>query len=99
MTLELGPLMLATLAGSLLALANLAGLWLTLRWIGRVPSPGMLLLVSYLVRTAIVLFGFYLVMDGRWQRAVACLIGFAIARTSVLWTMRSTSNQTSMAEQ
>ena len=35
---------------------------------------------SYLVRLALMLGVVWLVMQGRWERAVACLVGFTVVR-------------------
>jgi F1F0 ATPase subunit 2 len=37
-----------------------------------------------LLRTGIVLAGFYFVGGGRWQRLLVCLLGFSIARFLVM---------------
>ena len=46
-------------------------------------SAGVLLGVffgSLLLRTSIILGGFYVVSGGHWDRLLACLLGFVIAR-------------------
>ena len=53
---------------------------LTVRQIGRMRSPVLLFAASFMVRTALVVVGMYLVMDGSWQRMLACLAGFIIVR-------------------
>ncbi len=45
-----------------------------------VETAGAWFLGSLLVRTSIVLAGFYVVSGGRWDRLLACLLGFVIAR-------------------
>jgi F1F0 ATPase subunit 2 len=42
-----------------------------------------------LVRMSIVLLGFYFVGRGDWQRLVACLVGFIIARFIVMRLTRT----------
>jgi F1F0 ATPase subunit 2 len=39
-----------------------------------------LLLVSFVIRTAVTLAGTFWVMDGRWERLAACMVGFLVAR-------------------
>jgi F1F0 ATPase subunit 2 len=39
---------------------------------------------SMLLRTGIVLAGFYFVGGGQWQRLLGCLLGFVIARFLVM---------------
>jgi len=44
---------------------------------------------SILVRMGLVLVGFHLVGGGHWQRLVACLLGFLIARLVVMRLTRA----------
>lgn len=46
----------------------------------KISHPGALFLLSFIVRTAITLLGFYLVMGSRWERAAPLVIGFLLAR-------------------
>lgn len=46
---------------------------------------------SFLVRTFLSLFGFYLVMDRRWERLLISLLGFLIARAVLVRRMRPLS--------
>ena len=46
-------------------------------------------LASMVVRMSIVLTGFYFVGRGDWQRLVACLVGFIIARHIVMRITRT----------
>jgi F1F0 ATPase subunit 2 len=55
-------------------------LWLTVRQLPTTAYPARLFLSSWLCRIVITLLGFYLVMDGQWQRALICLGGFVTAR-------------------
>ncbi|MHC4660755.1 MAG: N-ATPase subunit AtpR [Planctomycetota bacterium] len=63
-------------------------LWLTVRKIGTAKNPAGLMLVSFVLRLGAVLAGFYFVMDGRWERLVACLIGFIIMRSLFAFRLR-----------
>jgi len=65
-----------------LALGSLffGGLWWTVRKGLASGHPAVWFLGSLLVRTGITVAGFYIVCRGHWQRAVGCLVGFAIAR-------------------
>ncbi len=67
-------------SGSALGLFYFGGLWLTIRRIASSRRPGMLMLVSFIIRLLVTLCGFYLVMDGRWERILACLVGFLVVR-------------------
>jgi len=68
------------LAGSGLGAFYFTGLWWTVRKLPTAQSPALLSLGSFVVRTAVVLAGFYLVMGDHWERLVACLLGFMTAR-------------------
>jgi len=41
------------------------------------------LLASFVVRMAVTVAGFYFVGDGHWQRLLAALLGFVVARIVV----------------
>ena len=56
------------------------GLWWTVRKGVSSGRPVHWFLASLLLRTGIVLGGFYFVSGGHWDRLLACLLGFAIAR-------------------
>ena len=73
-------LILSFSSGMALGAFYFLSLWKTLQKITDAPSPGFVMLRSYLIRTSVVLAGFYLVMDGHWQRAVAALLGFVVMR-------------------
>lgn len=75
-------------AGAALGAAFFAGLWWTVRRGLVSERPALWFMGSMLVRTALVLAGFYLVADGRWQRLAACLLGFALARGAVVRRLR-----------
>lgn len=72
------PLIL--LAGFGLGLFFYGGLWFTVRSLGTAHHPALLVVVSFWLRTAAVIVGFYYAMDGEWQRAAVCLAGFVAAR-------------------
>jgi len=83
---ELTPftLTLAALAGAMLGTLFFGGLWWTVRRAAGSPRPALWFGPSLLLRIAIVAAGFYLAGDGTWQRLVACLAGFVLARCAVL---------------
>lgn len=87
------PLLLAGIAGMGLGLIFFGGLWLTVRQLPTTRMPILLFLGSLLVRMAVTLVGFYLVMDGRWERLLACLAGFVMMRFVVFfWTRPTAAN-------
>ena len=73
-------LALVLVAGLLLGVIFFGGLWWTVRKGVSSKRPALLFLGSILLRTGVVIAGFYVVSDGHWQRLLACLFGFAIAR-------------------
>jgi len=77
-------LVLALIAGLLLGATFFGGLWWTVRKGISSKHPALLFLGSLLLRMSIVLLGFYFVGRGDWQRLVACLVGFIIARFIVV---------------
>ena len=85
------PLMLvvAGLAGLVLGAVFFGGLWWTVRQGVSSPRPVLWFVGSLLLRTGIVLAGFYLVGSGQWQRLLVCLLGFVIARFFVMRLTRA----------
>jgi F1F0 ATPase subunit 2 len=79
----------ALAAGFLLGAIFFGGLWWTVRMGVSSKRPALWFLGSMLLRMGIVLFGFYFVGGGNWQRLVACLIGFIIARFCVIRLTRT----------
>lgn len=74
----------ALVAGLGLGLIFFGGLWLTVRQLADAQHPWLLFAVSFVLRLALVIAGMYLVMDGSWQRMLACLAGFIIVRQIIL---------------
>ncbi len=77
-------LLLATLAGTALGAIFFGGLWWTARRGAASPQPALWFLGSLLLRMGIVLSGFYAVAGGHWERMLACLLGFVVARAVVM---------------
>ncbi len=71
---------LSVLAGLALGVMFFGGVWWTVRRVLVSSRPAGLMLISMLVRTGLVVAGFYLVSDGHLQRLLFCLMGFMIAR-------------------
>ncbi len=81
---------LALLAGTLLGVFFFAGLWWTVRKLESTNHVALLLFGSMLLRTGVVISGFYYLMGDNWQRLVAGLLGFIIARFIVIRSTRMT---------
>lgn len=77
-------LALALVAGALLGVLFFGGLWWTVRKGVKSERPAILFLGSLLLRTGVILAGFYFVAQGNWTRLAACLLGFLIARVFVV---------------
>ena len=69
--------------GVVLGAAFFGGLWWTVRKGAACKRPALLFLSSFLLRTSIALAGLYFVAGGHWDRLLACLLGFVIARLIV----------------
>ncbi len=81
---DLPALALALLAGALLGAFFFGGLWWTVQKGVTSEWPALWFFGSLLLRTSVVLAGFYFVSQDHWSRFVACLIGFFIARIIVV---------------
>lgn len=91
-TLTLVP---AWVAGGWLGAIFFGGLWWTVRKGVSSHRPALWFFGSALLRMSIALVGFYLVSGGHWERLLACLLGFVMARLAVTWvTQRSGENET-----
>jgi F1F0 ATPase subunit 2 len=83
------PVLFAGLAGLVLGAFFFGSLWWTVR---RTLSsaPSVLAHLGILVlRLAVTLFGFYALGAGHWERLLACLAGFVVARFAATWLTRT----------
>ena len=76
--------LVALSAGAGLGIMFFGGLWWTIRKGVSFHRPELWFLFSMLLRTSIVLAGFYFVAAGHWQRLLLCLSGFIVARLIVM---------------
>ncbi len=70
-------------AGIGISIFYYGSLWLTVRTISLVRRPKSLMLGSFIGRTIIILSALCLIiktMDGRWERLMACMLGFLVMR-------------------
>ena len=80
---ETAALAMAVATGGTLGAVFFGGLWWTvLRGLAS-PAPALWFFGSLLLRTGLTVLGFVLVSRGHWDRALACLLGFFIARLVV----------------
>src|ERR1035438_3156065 len=94
-------LALALLAGALLGALFFGGLWWTVQKGVTSERPALWFLGSLLLRTGMILAGFYYVSQGHWSRLVACLLGFLIARVILMKCLTRTpaEEQTSLEQE
>ncbi|MBE0532042.1 MAG: ATP synthase subunit I [Rhodospirillales bacterium] len=78
-------LVLALAAGGGLGAVFFGGLWWTVRKGVSSKQPALWIFGSLLLRGILALVGFYFVSGGQWQRLLACLLGFVMARLVVTW--------------
>jgi F1F0 ATPase subunit 2 len=89
MNTEIINYILAFVAGVFLGIIFYAGLWWTVKKGIGSENPALWFGLSMLVRTAIVLTGFYVVGLNHWQMLMVCLSGFIIARIVLTIVIRS----------
>lgn len=82
-TNEALALALAGLAGGALGAIFFGGLWWTVRKSLSASQPALWVFASLLLRMGLTMGGFYVVSGGGWQRLLACLAGFIVARQIV----------------
>jgi F1F0 ATPase subunit 2 len=81
---NLEALALAFLAGIILGAFFFGGLWWTIQKGITSQTPALWFIGSLLLRTAVILVGFYLVAQDHWSRFVICILGFLLARVIVV---------------
>ncbi len=91
-------LVLAWVIGILLGAIFFGGLWWTVRKGVSSKIPALWFMGSLLLRTAIVLTGFYFVAGGHWERLMVCLLGFVMARLIMTRLTRSAKKPAYLAE-
>jgi F1F0 ATPase subunit 2 len=79
----------ALAAGAVLGAIFFGGLWWTVRRAVSSRWVALWFFASLLLRTGVVLLGFYLVCGSHWQRWLAAVLGFTAARLVVTRLTRS----------
>jgi len=80
---NVSALLVSALFGATLGTLFFGGLWWTVQKGLTSNHPALWFFGSTLLRTGLVLAGFFFVSAGDWQRLLACLLGFFIARIVV----------------
>jgi F1F0 ATPase subunit 2 len=80
MTMDTAGLLIALVFGTATGLFYFMGLWWTVQKLPESRWPGLWVVSSYLIRTAVSVLAFYLAMGGHWQRLVVSLLGFVATR-------------------
>ena len=95
------PLSLVTalIAGVLLGAFFFGGLWWTVRKGVKSERVALWFFGSMLLRTGVVMSGFYFVMGDSWQRLLAGLLGFVLARLIVIRLTRVTEPANLLAQE
>jgi len=75
-------------AGGILGAFFFGGLWWTIGKGLSSAQPGLWFFGSMLLRTSVVLAGFYLVCSAHCGLFLFCLLGFALAAPAVTWLTR-----------
>jgi len=96
---EAWMLVSALLAGGLLGAFFFGGLWWTVRKGVSSPYAALWFLLSMLLRTSIVLCGFYFILGENWQKLLAGLLGFVIARLIVTRLTRLAQQPAKIAQE
>jgi F1F0 ATPase subunit 2 len=81
---ETTGILAAALAGMLLGVFFFGGLWWTIRKTLSSSQAALWFSGSFLVRTGVVLLGFYFVAQGDWRRIAGCVAGFLSARLFIV---------------
>ncbi|KXS32770.1 MAG: ATP synthase, AtpR subunit [Candidatus Gallionella acididurans] len=89
----------AMLAGTMLGAIFFGGLWWTVRKGVSSGHPALWFSVSMLLRTCIVVLGFHFILGDNWQRLLAGLFGFIIARIAMTRLTRAVRQQNQLAQE
>jgi len=84
MTINLYMLLPVFAGGLGLGAFYFLGLWWTVRRLPDVRMPALWTFVSFLVRSATALAGFYVLMQGRWEYLLICVAGFTLMRLALV---------------
>jgi F1F0 ATPase subunit 2 len=78
--IDIPHLILAFLAGLALGVFFSLNLWSSVKKMTDEQTPWHVLFMNFVLRIGVVGAGFYIVMDGHWERMMAALAGFVLMR-------------------
>jgi F1F0 ATPase subunit 2 len=81
-------ILLSFAAGGLLGAFFFGGLWWTVQKISGVGSPYLVVVISFFIRAAIAMAGFYYLLMAGWQYMLAAMIGFIVARSVLAYKLK-----------
>jgi len=87
----MGAVMLAFLTGIAIGAIYFAGLWETVRGLPDAKRPVRRMALSFALRAALALAGFWLVLQGGWESLAAAMVGFLAMREILLRRLGNTS--------
>jgi F1F0 ATPase subunit 2 len=73
-------LALSALAGAFLGILYFGGLWWTIQKISQAGQSVWLLAVSFILRTVLVIGGFFIITDGKLERLAISMLAFFVTR-------------------
>jgi len=97
--IDLLSLVFALIAGIMLGAIFFGGLLWTVRKGVSAKHPAFWFFGSMLLRTCIVVLGFYFILGDSWQRLLAGLLGFIVARFVVTRLTRIVQQQNQLAQE
>ncbi len=97
--IDLLSLVFALIAGIMLGAIFFGVLWWTVRKGVSAKHPAFWFFGSMLLRTCIVVLGFYFILGDSWQRLLAGLLGFIVARMVVTRLTRVAQQQNQLAQE
>lgn len=81
---DIALLISSLILGISLGAVYFGGLWLTLMRLPESEQPALLALSSFLLRSALCLFGFYLIIGSGLEGLAACLAGFVLTKLALV---------------
>ncbi len=97
---ETAYMILAFTGGIVLGTLFFGGLWFTVKKAVTAKIPALWIFSSFFLRISITLVGFYFIGAGNWQRFIASVIGFIVARFVVIrFTKSIDEKQTSLKKE